>query len=281
MDVLLFGSMGDIAPVAMHNLESHGLHVAHVPFTQNVLHDEAGYRRELVRSVRLHHPQMVLPVGCQVAPARFKDKLGRLFPDVVLCVESPEKVTTLDSKVQCYRWAESIGIRQPRVFASPEDIPAGVKPVFKRDISFGGHGVHFPLDREALGHLISHQRVGEPFLIQEYIEGDEYSVDAIRFGGLTRASSYKRISSNTLNGPADKKVVTHNPLIEGIAAEMLDRLDYNGLCGFDFIISRTGQAYLLECNPRFTGGLRAQINSGFELPFMLYEAYGRHLQLFP
>ena len=274
MDVLLFGSMGDISAIAMHNLQDHGLCVAHVPFPQNIFRDEAGYRRELVRAVRLYHPKTVMPIGCCVAPARFKEEFGRLFPEVTLCVESPEKVSLLDSKVKSYHWAESIGIALPKTFGSPEEIPPGTKPVFKRDISFGGHGVHFPLDSKALHNLISHQRKAEPYLIEEFVEGVEYSVDAIRYGGRTICSAYRKISSRTLSGPADTRTVMEFPLIERMASRMLDELDFNGLCGFDFMVSDSGQAYLLECNPRFTGGLQTQISSGFEIPILVVRTIG-------
>ena len=168
-DVLVFGTMGQIGPEICRSLGAHGLDVASVPFLQNVFNDEPGYRRALSNAISSCRPKVVIPVGCQIAMARFnkllrqgaesKEILNRRRPDpqleealqhVRLMTETEEKVRMLDSKVQSYKLAEKLCIRQPLRYNSEDDIPANARVVFKRDISFGGHGVHIPRNPDAL-----------------------------------------------------------------------------------------------------------------------------------
>lgn len=275
--ILLFGTMGDIAPVAAQSMRRAGHEVVQVDFPQNLCRDAAGYRRELIKAIRSAASSCaadsdsltVIPVGNALNLARLKPELKLLFPDVFFCVEDEAKVGLLDSKVACYEFCESIGIPQPYRYMSLELVPDASRVIFKRDVSFGGHGVHRPQSLESLRNLIAHQSPGEPYLIEDLIEGEEYSVDVVRkSSGECLSSSYRSIKPSG-NSPAIDREVCKRPEIEALAATVLAKLDYVGLCGFDFIIDHAGHPYLLEANPRFTGGLSAQIASGFDIPALL------------
>lgn len=267
---LVYGTMGDIGDVVKGNLESHGVDVVSVGFPQNILRDEFGYRRNLLKAIREYSPDIIIPVGNTLALAALKEELKCTFPGITVCAETPEKTATLDSKVRCYSLAQSLGIRQPRLYASPEDTPEGETVIFKRDISFGGHGVHMTKFRKSLYNLIDHQSPGEPYLIEEYIVGSDYSTDVFRCGDFFAAASYRSISERGKNGPSTERESVRDEALESIASTIVEHLDFNGVCGFDFVVTEDGTPYLMECNPRFTGGLQTQIASGLELPWMLY-----------
>lgn len=292
-DVLVFGTMGIIGHEICRSLNAHGLDVASVPFLQNVFHDEPGYRRALSNAISSCRPRVVIPVGCQIAMAHFnkllrqgaesKEILNRRRPDpqleealqhVRLMTETEEKLRILDSKVQSYELAEKLGIRQPLRYNSEDDIPANARVVFKRDISFGGHGVHIPRNPDALKNLIAHQSPGEPYIIEKFIEGQDYSLDVIRFRDDFHSGGYRCIRP-TGNGPAEKREMLEegDKVLEQMrfdAKLILDSIDYQGICGFDFRADDSGTVYLIECNPRFTGGIASQIASGFDIPWILY-----------
>jgi len=294
-DVLLFGTMGKIGRSVSDSLVSHGLKVVLEEFGQNVFRDEPGYRRNLVRAMVRHRPGTVFPIGNPLAMARFKGLIGKgapleeilhshrtdpLWEEAVrgtrIIVESEETIRLLDSQVSFFRFAGGLGIKQPELYATEEDIPEGVQIVFKRDISFGGHGVHLPKSRKALKNLIAHQSPGEPFLIQRYIEGEDYSLDAVRSDGRLFTGGYKCIASKG-SGPSELREILDgdNPVLAQMreyAGIVLERLDYHGVCGFDFRADREGQLYLLECNPRFTGGIASQTEAGFNIPWTAYQS---------
>lgn len=281
-DILLFGTMGHIGEDVQYCLEQRNLKVARVDFPQNVFRDEFGYHRTLLKEVRRLSPSVVIPVGDNLAMAR---ACPLLPSSTAVAVESEQKILLLGGKVSFSNLVSELGIRQPRLYAGSADtgLPSAekartmdkdeiVQVVFKRDISFGGHGVHRPLSMQALDQLIAHQRPGEPFLIEEFIYGDDYSVDAMRFGSDFRAGAYRTLTSNG-NGPSTERKAEEFPQLIEIARRIMDAVDYNGLCGFDFKVDGNGTPFILECNPRFTAGVRTQFESGLDIPYLIYSHF--------
>lgn len=265
-DVLLAGTMGDIGPAVRSSLEAHGLKVVSFEFPQNIFRDEFGYGRGLLKAVAACDPAMIIPIGCQMALSRLK---SRYEPQVIVPVEDEEKIAILDCKVSCSRLAASLGIPQPHIYSSPDE--TGEKQVvFKRNVSFGGHGVHLPWTRASLDQLIAHQPKGEPWLIEDFIEGEDYSVDCLRWGSSFCSSSYKSLKTKG-NGPSLERCHVDFPEIENYARKILDHLDYKGVCGFDFRVDHEGKPYFLETNPRFTGGVASQVEWGFDLPYLYWK----------
>lgn len=262
-DILLFGTMGNTGPAVRDSLAGHGFSVRLVDFAQNTLRDEPGYRRELLKTLACFQPRMVIPIGNQTAMARLK--LG-LPSDILIPVSDAAVVELLDSKVRCSRMVAGLGVLQPRMFSSASEV--GTFPViFKRDRSFGGSGVMRPRSREALQRLMEHEPQN-PFLIEELIEGQDYSVDAVRWDGFFRASCYRSLA-NRGQGPSTQREAVIREDLCVIARQILDHVDYRGVCGMDFRINSDGKAYFLECNPRFTGGIETQIAAGFDIPYVL------------
>lgn len=259
MKVLLFGTMGDIGPWLMRHLQGVGHQLSLVDFPQNTFRDFPGYRRELLKAIRSFAPDAVVPVGNPIAMSRLKGELAALFPGLSVEVESPEKIELLDSKTRLYAYAQRLGIPQPRCFASADDVPAGVRTVFKRDVSFAAHGVRIPADIDGLRNVIAHHKKGEPYLIEEFIEGREYSVDVLRKDGRCFVSSYECLRECGRCAAVERRVVAM-PALEAFAVRIMESLDYNGVCGFDFIVDAAGNPFLLEANPRFTGGLATQLS---------------------
>lgn len=299
--VLLFGAMGDIGLVVHAHLLSKGVDAYLVPFAQNTLRDEAGYRRELIRAVEAIGGVgaggaydgngdgdgsrgvriIVLPIGCPTVLARMKDELLRRYSNVVPIVEDAAKVELLDSKLRSYDYFLRLGITVPQRYLGADDVPDGVPTVFKRDSSFASHGVRMPSDTQGLRNLIAHHGGDGRYLIQERIEGMEYSIDAIRCrDGRFVCGAYKvdkdicrdeaRGHAAVVNPTNDlRRTPVTMPALEAVARTVLEGLDYYGVCGFDFIVSDDGSSYLLEANPRLTGGVSTQIAAGFDIPMLL------------
>ena len=280
--------MGNIGPDVRDTLAAHGLDVRIMDFPQNVQRDEFGYRRLLMKTVAACRPGMIMPIGNPVTLAKIAEEAAagespRSFPGIcdgiVFAVEKLEKVRQLDGKVCCSALAASLGIRQRNIYSSPEE--AGDRQViFKRDVSFGGQGVHLPWNRKSLENLIAHQSPGEPYLIEDFIEGEDSSIDVLRMPGFLRTACYRVVSHHPAKnarpgnrgamGPSVEREACVFPEIENMALRILEHLDYNGVCGMDFRVDADGVPYFLECNPRFTGGVAFQVKAGFDIPWLLW-----------
>ena len=280
-DILLTGTMGNIGSEVRRSLESHGLSVVSMEIAQNTYRDEFGYHRALRKLLAELTPAMIIPIGDSLALARAREFIPQ---GTAVAAGTEEHIRELSGKVSFSRLMSRLGIAQPRIFESvgQTGLPSaeqaarmhpdeGVQIIFKRDISFGGHGVHRPRSVEALQQLIDHQSPGEPYLIEEWIPGQDFSVDAIRFGRYFRASSYRVLQNVGGAGPSSEREVLHFPALEETARRIMDAVGFIGLCGFDFRVNPEGKAFILECNPRFTGGIRSQIDAGFDIPYILYE----------
>lgn len=60
------------------------------------------------------------------------------------------------------------------------------------------------------------------------------------------------------------------PVLVEYVRRILDAVDYHGVCGVDFRIDKAGNAFFLECNPRFSGGIESALASGFDIPYIYY-----------
>lgn len=275
-DILLAGTMGAIGTDVRDALVRHGLAVEIMDFPQNVHRDEFGYRRLLSKTIAARHPRVVMPVGNPITLAKMKDEMPE---GTVAAVERYDLVSVLDSKSASSRLASELGIRQPHIYSSPDEV-GDRQVVFKRDVSFGGQGVHLPWNRKSLDNLIAHQSPGEPYLIEDFIEGEDYSIDVLRMPGFLRTACYRVVSHHPAKnarpgnrgamGPSVEREACVFPEIENMALRILEHLDYNGVCGMDFRVDADGVPYFLECNPRFTGGVAFQVQAGFDIPWLLW-----------
>lgn len=213
--------------------------------------------------------RMVIPVFHPEALARHRAE----FPGVLIPVDSEEKLLLLDDKVRACALAASLGIRQPEAYADVDSVPR-YPVVFKRSTGHGGDSVYFPKLRKSLEHLVASSRPGT-YLITEEIEGDDVSVDAVRWGGYFHAEAYEVLLPKAKGISVLRRSIQAPEIVEA-ARQMLDAADYNGVCGMDFRRSPDGKFWFLECNPRFSGGLCSQLASGFDQPWILWQlANGR------
>ena len=261
-DVLLLGTFSNLSDVARDDLLGHGLSVEQVPFDGDPLRDAPGYIRTLKKALALHAPKVILPVGTASPLASCRDLIES---SIAVPLDSAEKLALLENKVTAAELAGRLGIRQPRIYSTVQECD-NFPVVFKRSNSVGGCGVYFPKDRAALEHLVASARSGE-YLIEDFIEGAVCSVDCIRSAdGTFEARCYKSLSRG--KGPASAREAFDCPEMLSAARKILEDIDFRGLCGMDFIVDSGGNAWFLECNPRFTGGLKFQIESGFDIPYI-------------
>ena len=267
IDILIPEHGGKIGTVVVESLRRHGLMVEQID-DRNVLNDGPGFLRLLRASLESYSPSMILPIFRSETVARHRSELPE---GVILPVADADVMRLLDDKVSASELCRSLGIPQPHLYADNEfDAITDYPVVFKRNHGLSGSGVYFPKDRIALDNLVASTK-GRPHLVMDFIEGDDVCVDAIRWDGYFHAECYKVLLPKGKGISLVRQTVCAPSLVSHVRT-ILDACDYKGVCGVDFRIDvKTGEAFFLECNPRFSGGINTQIAAGFDIPFILWQ----------
>ena len=117
------------------------------------------------------------------------------------------------------------------------------------------------------------EKTGKLPLIQEYIPGEGYGVELLRYNGEIQTTfMHKRLREYPITGGAStyRKSVYEKKLLEP-AITLLDDLAWEGVAMVEFRLDkRDGLPKLIEINGRFWGSLPLAISAGADFPFNLY-----------
>lgn len=278
-DILLVEACGNVGFQVLRSLVSHGLKVsvccpsedepamrcglAGGTYVTLPHKDEANYIRQLKDISVSCGASMIMPV---FHPETVASHRGEFSP-VTVTSDDPDKVELLDNKLSLHLLAESLGINVPHRFRSPDEVTC-FPVVFRRVKGQGGDSVYFPKDRRALDNLIR-SSAPSSYMITEYIEGRDISVDAVRWDGFYSSGAYRTILPERKGISVLRESIICDEAY-AMLRKILDNTGYRGVCGADFRLSADNELFLLECNPRFSGGLLSQVISGFDMPWLLY-----------
>ena len=180
----------------------------------------------------------------------------RRFCDVVHV--DPDTVRMLDDKTEFSRAAVSLGLRVPdfrRITDAQQvvdfDFPEGRTYILKR-IAYD------PVGRMDLTRLSGQTRERnaafarslsisdhDPWILQEFVEGQEYCTHGTVRNGRLQVYGCCESSAFQINyGDVDK------PEIRSWVEKFVGALNLTGQASFDFIEAVDGHAYAIECNPR-------------------------------
>ncbi len=289
IDILIAdGASTRIGRTVLKSLRMRGL-VCEAIDDFEVLKDEFGYLRLLKATLKEVRPKVLMPVfrgeliarNMSMVPdshVRTDKALSAMLEGVAIPVSSAHAIAQLDDKASTSALCTRLGIPQPRLYSDEEALEQpqmlfstpGMPVVFKRSTGLGGDSVYFPKDRKALDNLIR-SCGGRPHLVMDYIDGYDVSVDAIRWDGWFQAAGYRTMVPRR-KGTSLVRIGVDMPELTAYAQQILDAVDYRGACGIDFRIDRkSGKAYFLECNPRFSGGLKSSLAADFDMPYILWQ----------
>jgi hypothetical protein len=109
---------------------------------------------------------------------------------------------------------------------------------------------------------------------QSFVAGHEATSLVACWNGTVLASlQFEVLNKRDSTGPASALRMIENAEMSAAATKIVGRLKLSGLHGFDFMIeAHTGNAYLIEVNPRATQVGHLTLGSGRDLPASLYAA---------
>jgi carbamoyl-phosphate synthase large subunit len=151
---------------------------------------------------------------------------------------------------------------------SPEDLPSW--PVFAKPRA--GSGSRDLMKINSVADLKFVPRDGE-FVVQEWLPGEEYSVDVYVSRAGQALASVPRVRMKTDSGIA---VTARTVLASDVAQYAIDLVTSLGLplvANVQFRRDAKGVAKLLEINPRFPGTLPLTAAAGVDIPRLMLDDY--------
>lgn len=148
-------------------------------------------------------------------------------------------------------------------------------PVFaKPRQGAGSRGIRLVPDRAALDAL----PVDEGLIVQDFLPGEEYSVDVIADAAGQVVAAVPRTRARVDSGVAIAGRTVHDPELEGTASAIAKAIGLVGVANVQLRRGRDGRAMLLEVNPRFPGALPLTIAAGVDIPSLVVDLFlGREL----
>jgi hypothetical protein len=257
-------------------------------------------------ALRRARPDLVVP--CDDPAVRALHELHRQCSDLRGVIErslgDPAGFATTEQRTALVDLARAMGLLVPqshpvagRAALSQVAARIGYPVVLKRDMTWGGLGTQI-VDSEGelrkawsgakgyaavlrAGRAVVRDRrprtiidwlVETPALeAQEFVPGTPANRAVLcRAGRVLAGLSVEAVHTAYAGGPASViGVIEHNEMADTVEA-LVGRLGLSGLCGFDFQLSPSGRAYLLELNPRATPVCHLAVADGTHLPAALY-----------
>ncbi|GAA1237437.1 carbamoyl-phosphate synthase large subunit [Microbacterium phyllosphaerae] len=207
-----------------------------------------------------------------IALAGRRDELA----PAVLAAPSQDTLSVALDKLLLAERCEATG-RTPRTVLAGADAVAvdWEFPVFaKPRQGAGSRGIRLVPDRAALEAL----PLDEGLIVQDYLPGEEYSVDVIADAAGEVIAAVPRTRARVDSGVAIAGRTVHDPELEETAAAVAKAIGLVGVANVQLRRDREGRAVLLEVNPRFPGALPLTIAAGVDIPSLVADLFlGREL----
>ena len=221
---------------------------------------------------------------------------------------SPEAFPIIHARAAFMELARKEGIRVPttEIVRTLDDVKnvvehVGFPTMLKADGTSGGEGVrtvrtvaeaqsafrklHAPpllaralkraaLDQDSTLIWPSLLRERPTVIAQSYVAGHEATSTIACWKGKILASlHFEVLRKSNAAGHATVVRLIENTEMSDAVEKMVRRMGLSGLCGFDFMLeASTGNAYLIEINPRATQVGHIALGAGRDLPAALYGA---------
>jgi len=267
-------------------------------------------RRSLVAAIREAQPDIILPDDERALALlrQLHDSVRTTEPELATLIArslgDSAQWTAVTSRAGLATVAKELGVTVPET-AKVDDRAQladwSLPYALKTDGSWGGRGVAFvrsPSEASAAWRTVANppsllravkrmvvnfeagplsawaRRIRPVVNAQRFMDGREGIVTAACFEGqVTALVCLEVVEASEPRGPAAVVRVVDHPQMASAARALVERFGITGFCGFDFMITESGEAYLLEVNARVTPTCYLLVEGA--------PAAGRVLALFP
>lgn len=202
-------------------------------------------------------------------------------------VSDIEGLLIANDKIKSYEFFKNSGILTPTtlVTSSYDELRAfldeneGTTFVMKQRHGCGSRGFRIIgrndgfLDDKPSGVFIEDEELKRVFngedeyIVQEYLPGEEYTVDLVAYNGDAMYYACK-LNSNMENGVARKSTIVKNSKCIAQCFKVCMELGLHGNIGFDLKCNKDGIPVIIDVNPRLTATVSLVAKAGVNLPYI-------------
>lgn len=164
---------------------------------------------------------------------------------------------------------KTIGVRTPKIYQLEEVTDLDFPVIIKPNTGSASVGVYRIKNRTELNFFVNYV---EDAIIQELIDGDEYTIDMlVDFKGKA-ISIVPRLRLEARAGESSKGTTVKNPALIAAAKHVVESLPGAiGCITVQCFLQPNGEIVFIEINPRFGGGYPLAYRAGADFPLWLFQ----------
>lgn len=229
--------------------------------------DEKEYREFIKGLVLKYKLDLIIPlIDTELRlMSLIKDEIQGLGATIL--VSSPKIIEISNDKRNTYEFFKANNIRTPKVYdiaSSLVNPNMGFPCILKPSNGSSSIGVTKINNQEELRFFSTYR---PDLLLQEFIEGEEYTVDVlVDFSGRI-LSVVPRLRIETRAGEVSKGMTVKNSLIIEETYKLMEKLKGAvGCITVQCFLTKNNEVVFIEINPRFGGGIPLSIGAGADFP---------------
>jgi len=234
-----------------------GLYLSDKGYLISPFFEENKFFNEVMKIIKKEKIDIIIPAldSLLVKFAEHKKFFDNLSVKVLM--SPPETIFLTRDKWQMYNFLKNT-IPLPKSWIDKKDINISY-PLFIKPRDGSGSINSFKVESEEELNFYC-KKIKNP-IIQEYLEGREYTVDCLADMRGKILFSIPRIRLGTRAGVSVKGRVVKNKKIEEIAQKISQKIKFTGPFFFQ-IKEKNGRLMVIEINPRFGGGMPLSVAAG-------------------
>ncbi len=268
--VVLLESLRDVAELYAADIDVHAAGLYLVPEERRVLlprGDDPAFARTLHACCRRLGIDVLIPtVDSELLPVA---RMRRSFEavGVALMLAPMDVLATCLDKLELAETVPGVSVRSA-CFDKTFDPNAWRFPlILKPRSGSGGRGVRLVRSREELRAIPRDERL----LVQQYLPGEEYSVDVLVSSKGDVVAAVPRARLKVDSGVAVAATTVHDPQLESLARWTARQVGIRGVANLQFRRDELGRPKLIEINARFPGTMSLTIAAGVDMPHLWLE----------
>jgi carbamoyl-phosphate synthase large subunit len=223
----------------------------------------------LARCIAMGVDVLIPTVDAELRPlGRARADFARAGIEILLAPDDALDAT-LDKLVLAQRCAGTVRVPRTERLDQVTDRASWAYPVIvKPRTGSGSRDISLVESAEALGAL----EPTDEFLVQEYLPGEEYSVDVLADAGGHVVASVPRVRERVDSGVSVAGRTMHDAELERMGAAVAAATGLTYIANVQFRRDAAGRPALLEVNPRVPGALPLTVASGVDMPRMALDS---------